>query len=90
MAFISKSLTSADTHYINVEREVLGILNGLEKCHHYYFTCEVRMIMDHKLLIAICKKDVTSLSHRLQRITQYTNTVQTAASVDHHRLAIHK
>ena len=31
--FTSRMLTSADTHYSNIEREVLGILYSWEKIH---------------------------------------------------------
>ena len=39
VAFASKSLTDAECRYSNIEGEVLGILHGLEKFHHYCF-CE--------------------------------------------------
>ena len=53
------------THYPNTERKALGILHGLENPHHYCFTHEVNVIVDYKLLVAIFKKDVVSLSYRL-------------------------
>ena len=68
IAFISKSSTSMDTYYSNFKREILGILYIIETFHHYCFACEVSMITDHKPLVVIFKKDVASLSHRLQRI----------------------
>ena len=61
----SKSLIGAQTCYSNIETEVLGILLGLENFDHYCFAHEVNMITDHKQLVAIFKKDVTSLSHGL-------------------------
>ena len=75
IAFTSKSLTSAKCRYSNIEREVLGILQGLEKFHHYCFARDVNVITDHKTLVALFKKDVASLSQRIQcillRIHQY-------------------
>ena len=44
-AFASKSLTNAETHYSNIEREAVGIPCGLENCCHYCFTPEVSMII---------------------------------------------
>ena len=41
VAFVTKSLTSAETHYSNIETEALGILNDLEKVHPYCFTHKV-------------------------------------------------
>ena len=52
--------------YSNIEREALGILHGLEKFHHYYFAKKVSIITNHKLLMIIFKKDVATLSQRLQ------------------------
>ena len=46
----------------------MGILYGLEKCHHYCIVREVSIIMDHKPLIAIFKNDVATLSLKLQQI----------------------
>ena len=68
IVFTSKSMTNAETHYSNTEREVLSIIHGPEKIYYHCFTCEVNTITDHKLLVAIFKKDVASLSYRLQRI----------------------
>ena len=34
----SKSLTSAETHYSNIEREASGTPNGLEKSYYYCFS----------------------------------------------------
>ena len=49
-------------------RETLGILHGLKKFHHYCFAREVYIITDHKLLIAILKKDVATLLQCIQCI----------------------
>ena len=67
-AFASMSLTGAEKRYSNIEREALGILYSLEKFHHYFSVREVSIITDHKPLTAIFKKDVTTLSQRLQQI----------------------
>ena len=69
--FASKSLTSAETSYNNIEREALGILHGLENFHHYCFIHDVSMITNHEALVGIFKENVTCLSHRFQRIHQY-------------------
>ena len=61
IAFASKSLTGAECRYSNIEREALGILHVLEKFHQYCFAREVLVIIDHKPLVAIFKKDVATL-----------------------------
>ena len=59
---------NSESLYSNIEREALGILYGLEKFHHYCFAHEISIIRDHKLLVAIFKKDEASFSHIVQRI----------------------
>ena len=56
MAFMSRSLSTAERRYSNVEREVLAILHGLKKLQHYCFSMEVSIITDQKSLVAIFKK----------------------------------
>ena len=68
IVFASKSLTGAEPRYSNIEREALGILHGLEKSHHYCFGQEVLFITDHKLLVAMFKKDVATMSQYIQCI----------------------
>ena len=50
-----------------MECEVLGILHGLQKFHHYCFGREVLVITDHKQA-SIFKKDVATLSQQIQCI----------------------
>ena len=77
--FAGKSLPSAERRCSNIKREALGILHGLRKIHHYCFAREVSIIPDHRLLIAVFKKDVAMLSHRMQliplRIQQYRGRI---------------
>ena len=59
--FTSKTLTSAEQKYSNIERGALGILHGLNKFHHYWYVREISIITDHQPLVAIFKKDVATL-----------------------------
>ena len=68
IAFASKILTGAEQRYSSIEHETLGILHGLAKFHHYCFGREVLFITDHKPLVSIFKKDVATLSQRIQCI----------------------
>ena len=68
IAFASKSLSNTETHYNKIEREGVGILHGLQKFNHYYFTREIQIIIDHKPLAAIFKRGMAVLSKRLQCI----------------------
>ena len=56
----------AKWRYSNIECEVLGILHGLEKFHHYCFGREVLVITDHKPLVSMFKKDVATVSQHIQ------------------------
>ena len=61
IAFTSKSLSSTEKRYHNIEREGLDVPYGLEKFHHYCFMREVGIITDHKLLVALFKSDVATI-----------------------------
>ena len=61
VAFASKSLSSAKWHYSSIECEGLRILPGLDKFNHC-FAREVYVITNHKPLVAILSKDVSTLS----------------------------
>ena len=64
----SKSLTGAESRYSNLECKALGIIHGLEKFHHYCFGRNIIIVTDHRLLDAIFKKDVATLSQQIQCI----------------------
>ena len=67
IAYTSKSLISAKIYYNYNERDALHILHSIEKFHHYCFIPNISVITNHESLVAITKKDIVSLSHRLQR-----------------------
>ena len=92
-AFAIKSLTSAESQDNDKEREALVILHGFKKIYPYCFACKVCMITHYKPLLAIFKKDVACLSHRLQSIAVYTpgqckNKVQNRTTTVYCGLAI--
>ena len=68
IAFSSKSLSSMEQWYSNIEKEALGILHGLIKFQHYCFAKEMYVITDHKLLSTMVSNDAAMLSHWLQHI----------------------
>ena len=73
IAFASKSLTGTEQRYSNIKHEVLRILHGLEKFHHYCFGRETLVITDQKLLVSIFKKDG---SHIITADSTYTTKNQ--------------
>ena len=68
IAFASKSLTEAESRYSNIEREMLGIVFGLERFHHYVYGRHVLVETDHKPLEAIARKNLANAPPRLSRM----------------------
>ena len=68
VAFASKSLTSAQRAYAQIEKEALAILFGCEKFHHYVYGREFVVESDHKPLETIMAKPLHAVPMRLQRM----------------------
>ena len=61
VVFASETLSSVK--YSEKEWEVFWILHGLENfMYHYCFAKAVYVIMDHKPLVGICKKNIATQS----------------------------
>ena len=60
-AFASKSLSSAEQQYSNIEWEALDILPGLGKFLHHCFAKDVNIITDHETVVLMARKDITTL-----------------------------
>ena len=56
-----------------MERKALKIVHGLDKFHYYCYASEVSIIINHKPLGAILKKEVATLSQTLQYILLRTH-----------------
>ena len=68
IAYGSKTLTGAETRYANIERELLGVVGGLEKFNYFTFGRPVTVLTNYKLLIAISKKSLVNAPARLQQL----------------------
>ena len=68
ITFTSKSLMDTETHYANIERELLAILYGCEKFHTYLYGRTFIVETDHKPLEMISLKILTAAPARLQRM----------------------
>ena len=66
IAYASRALTSSETRYAQIEKELLAILFAATKFHHYIYGSEVAVESDHKPLEAIVKKPLHSASPRIQ------------------------
>ena len=78
IAFGSKTLTSAETRYANIERELLGVVGALEKFHYFAFGRPVVILTDHKPLISISKKALVNAPPHLQRLLLRLNNYNTS------------
>ena len=66
--YVSRTLTPAEEHYSNIERELLGVVFAIERLHNYVFGEPVRVQTDYKPLETIWKKRIATASPRLQRL----------------------
>ena len=68
VSYASKPLTSAESNYSNIEHELLGVLFSVLHFKHLTYGHKVHVITDHKPLVSLFKKSLTSASPRLSRM----------------------
>ena len=68
VAYTSKTFTSCESNYSNIERELLGVLFSVLHFKHFTYGCKVYVITDHKPLVSLFRKSLTSASPRLPRM----------------------
>ena len=68
VAFASRALTETESRYAKVEPEVLAVIYGCERFHHFLFEQEVIVESDHKPLKSIHLKHLHSAPARLRRM----------------------
>lgn len=66
--YASRALSPTEQSYSQIEKELLAILFGLERFHTYVYGRNITVETDHKPLITIVKKSLTSAPKRLQRM----------------------
>ena len=82
IAVASKSLTSIETCYSNIDKEAIGILHSIGKCNHYCFALEVSVNIKPQAtggnLQDRCHKPITHTSKDtiMNPSVQYKNNVQ--------------
>ena len=80
IAFASKSLTETESRYSNIDRQMLGIVFGLERFHQYVYGRHVEVHTDHKPLESIYTKHLFAapprLARMLLRIQQYDVSIK--------------
>lgn len=68
VAFASRTLSSTERNYAQIEKEMLAAVHGVEKFHHYTYGRQVHVIIDHKPLVSIVGKPLSKAPKRLQSI----------------------
>ena len=68
VAYASRALTETETHYAQIEKELLSVMFGLEKFHQYTYGRPVTVHSDHKPLEVIVTKPLHRAPKRLQRM----------------------
>ena len=48
LAFASRTRTSVERNYVQIEKKTLGAVYGCEKCHEYVYGRSVILETDHK------------------------------------------
>ena len=66
--YVSRTFTSAEEHYSNIGRDLLGVAFAMERLHSYVYGEPVGILTDHKPLETIWKKRIATASPRLQRL----------------------
>lgn len=69
VSFASRSLTSAERNFSQIEKELLSIVWATKKFHYYIYGRKVTVYNDHKPLESLLKKHLHEIpSPRLQRL----------------------
>ena len=80
VAFASRSLSETEQRYAPIEKEMLAVVYGLEKFHHYTYGRQIDVVTDHMPLVSIVAKPLSRAPKRLQgfllRAQQYNYTLR--------------
>ena len=90
VAFASRSLTSSERNYAQIEREALGIIFGVRRFHQYLYGRSFVLVTDHKPLTTILhpQSKLPSLAAaRMQRwafiLSAYNYTIEYRSTLEH-------
>ncbi|XP_047987077.1 uncharacterized protein K02A2.6-like isoform X1 [Leguminivora glycinivorella] len=68
IAYSSKSLTSTQKNYAQIEKELYAIVYGCKKFHQYIYGKTIQVETDHQPLVTLFKKPLSDVPARLQRM----------------------
>ena len=70
ISYASKTLSETESNYPNIERELLGVVFAVTHFKHFTYGRPVTIISDHKPLVSLFKKSLTSSSHLSRMLLQ--------------------
>nr|XP_054606603.1 uncharacterized protein K02A2.6-like [Nothobranchius furzeri] len=68
VAYASRALTSAETRYAQIEKELLASMYACERFHQYVYGQTFEVETDHKPLVSIMSKPLNDCPVRIQRM----------------------
>lgn len=68
VAYASRALTSAESRYAQIEKELLASMYACERFHQYVFGQAFEVETDHKPLVSIMSKPLNDCPVRIQRM----------------------
>ena len=68
IAYASQSLTSSESNYAQIEKELLAIVFACDKFHQFIYEFPTKVHSDHKPLESIVTEPLCSVPPRLQRM----------------------
>ena len=68
ISYASKALSSTESNYSNIERELLGLLFAMNHFKHFTYGRLVHVITDHKPLVSLFRNSLVDSSPRLTRM----------------------
>ena len=74
VSYASKTLSSTESNYSNIEHELLGVLFAITHFKHFTYDCTVCVITDHKPLVFLFKKSLVDASPCLTHMLLPFNT----------------
>ena len=91
ITYASRALMSAEQRYLQIEKELLALVFGLEHNHYHTYGRRVTLWKNHKPLVSIASKPLISAPKRLQRLMAFVaDTLSRTYISDHQQSDIEK